>query len=99
MKKGIHLYTMTHWEMSGKYYCNDVQNIGGKSDKWYTPMRILGLSVDEYIKLLVNTFHAVGLKYSDKTDCLVFSFNTEKEAKSFCAYVNKKAKLSKYYCS
>ena len=29
----------------------------------------------------------------------VFHFDTEKEAKSFCAYVNKKAKEAKYYCS
>ena len=99
MKKGIHLYNMTHWETSGRYYCNDVQNIGGKSCKWFVPMRILNLSVEDYVKLLVDTFHAKGLKYSDKTDCLVFHFDTEKEAKSFCAYVNKKAKEAKYYCS
>lgn len=99
MKKGVHLYKMTHWELSGKYYCNDVQNIGGKSCKWFTPMRILGLSVEDYVKLLIDTFHAEGLKYSKEKDCLIFHFNTEKEAKSFCAYVNSKAKLISYYCS
>lgn len=99
MGKGVHLYNMTHWECGGLYYCNDVNNLCGRSAKWYTPMRILGLSVDEYINLLVDTFHASNIKYFDKTDCLIFSFNTEKEAKTFCAYVNKKAKSSKYYCS
>lgn len=99
MQKGIHLYNMTCWEFAGHYYCNDVQNIGGKSCKWYIPMRILNLSVEDYIKLLINTFHVEGLKYNKETDCLIFHFNAEKDAKSFCAYVNKKAKNSKYYCS
>ena len=99
MGKGVHLYNMTCWENNGHYYCNDVDNLSGKSAKWYTPMRILNLSVEEYVKLLVDTFHASELEYFEKSDCLIFHFNTEKEAKSFCAYVNKKAKLSKYYCS
>ena len=99
MKKGIHLYNMSYWDISGYYYCNDVQNIGGKSCKWYVPMRILGLSIEEYINLLMNTFHAHGFKYCEKTDCLNFYFKTEKDVKSFCAYVNRKAKLSNYYCS
>ena len=99
MKKGIHLYNMTYWDISSYYYCNDVQNIGGRSCKWYTPMRILGLSVEEYIELLVNTFHASGIKYFDEKDFLNFHFNTEKDAKLFCAYVNRKAKLSNYYCA
>lgn len=99
MGKGIHLYNMTYWESNDKYYCNDVQNLSGKSAKWYTPMRILNLSVEEYIDLLMNTFHASGFTYSLETDCLIFHFNKESEAKSFCAYVNKKAKSSKYYCA
>ncbi len=99
MLKGIHLYKMTHWETSGLYYCNDVQNITGKSSKWFTPNGILNLSVEEYIKLLMNTFDAKGLAYCKETDCLVFHFDTEMKAKSFCTYVNKKAKEAKYYCS
>ena len=99
MKKGVHLYHMTYWNINEYYYCNDVQNIGGRSEKWYVPMRILNLSVEEYIELLINKFHASGIKYFDKTDFLNFYFHTEKDAKSFCAYVNGKAKLSNYYCA
>ena len=98
MGSGLHLYQMTCWEQSGSYYCNDVKNFTGKSAKWYVPMRILNLSVEDYIHLLIDTFHAVGIKYYRQTDCLIFHFLTEKEAKSFCSYVNKKAKALNYYC-
>lgn len=98
MGKGIHLYQMTYWEQNGFYYCNDVKNLVGKSAKWYTAMRILNLSVEEYINLLINTFHAAGIKYFKDTDCLVFHFKVEKDVKAFCSYVNKKAKALNYYC-
>ena len=98
MGAGIHLYQMTHWESVGRWHVNDIKNFSGPSAKWYTPMRILNLSIEEYINLLVNTFHAVGLKYHAPTDYLAFYFTKEKDAKAFCSYVNKKAKETNYYC-
>ena len=89
----IHLYKMTTWEsVSGRWFVNDVTNLSGRSAKWYTPMRILSLSVEEYINLLINSFGAKGLQYYPSTDFLTFYFDTEKEAKSFCSYINKIAK-------
>ena len=58
MKKEAHLYKMTCWENAGTWHVNDVQNLCGRSAKWYTPMRILNLSIEEYVDLLLNTFHA-----------------------------------------
>ena len=98
MGKNIHLYQMTYWEQGGSYYCNDVQNFVGRSSKWYTPMRILNLSIEEYINLLINTYHAVGIKYFEDADCLVFRFKTENNVKAFCSYINKRAKAINYYC-
>lgn len=98
MGAGMHLYQMTTWESNGSWHVNDVKNLSGRSAKWYTPMRILNLSIEEYIDLLINTFHAKGLKYYFTTDYLAFYFSKEKDAKAFCSYINKKAKNSKYYC-
>ena len=94
----LHLYQMTAWESLGKWHVNDVKNLSGRSGKWYTPMRILGLSIEEYINLLINIFHAKGIAYYALTDYLSFYFLTEKEAKAFCSYVNKIAKQKQYYC-
>jgi len=99
MSIGVHLYQMTCWEQCGKWHVNDVKNLSGRSGKWYTPMRILDISIEEYINLLLNTFNAKGLYYYYPTDYLAFYFSSEKEAKSFCSYINKQARIKNYYCS
>lgn len=96
---GAHLFTMTCWESNGSWRCNDVKNLSGKSAKWYTPMRILGLTVEEYVHLLVDKFHAKKLQYNIAANYFGFQFETEKEAKAFCSYVNKIAKVKNYICS
>lgn len=94
----LHLYQMTCW-CNGKYWhCNDIKNMCGRSAKWYTPMRILELTVDEYVQLLVNKFNAKDLHYYAPTDYFGFGFETEKEAKAFCNYVNKIARQKNYNC-
>ena len=70
----------------------------GRSAKWYTPMRILNLTVEEYVHLLVDKFNAKALRYYAPTDFLTFGFETEKEAKAFCHYVNKEARRRNYNC-
>jgi len=99
MGAGVHLYQMTYWKGARYWYVNDVKNLTGRSAKWYTPMRILNLSIEDYINLLVNKFNAQGLSYYASTDYLSFYFLKESEAKAFCSHVNKKAKISNYYCA
>ena len=99
MGVGKHLYHMTCWESAGKWHVNDVKNLCGRSAKWYTPMRILNLSVEEYVKLLIEDFHAKGLHYYAANDYLGFYFLKESEAKAFCSYVNKKARYRNFCCA
>lgn len=99
MGKGLHLYKMTCWKDEGnKWHCNDVNNLAGRSAKWYTPMRILELSVEEYIALLAEKFHAKGFHYCLASDYLGFYFMKETDAKAFCSYVNKVARTKNYNC-
>ncbi len=93
-----HIYKATCWESQKKWYVNDIQNLLGRSAKWYTPMRILNISVEEYIDLLINKFFAKDIKYYPSTDYLYFYFIKEKDAKAFCSYINKIAKNINYYC-
>ena len=89
---------MTCWENTGKWHTNNTKDIGTIYCKWFVPMRILGLSIEEYVKLLINQFNAKGLYYYKPTDYLGFYFLTEKEAKKFCSYVNKIAKQKSFIC-
>ena len=98
-ENGVHLFKLTTWESMGRWHVNDVKNLKGRSAKWYTPMRILNLSVENYINLLINTFHAKGLSYHSPTDYLAFYFETEKDAKAFCSYINRQAQNKNYCCA
>ena len=98
MENKLHLYKMTHWESSsGRWYCNDVKNLSGKSSKWYTAWRILDVPIEEYIELLLS-FNAKDIKYYEQSDCLSFCFISEKDVKNYCSYVNKIARKKQYYC-
>ena len=98
MGAGVHLYQMTCWESNGHWHVNDIKNLSGRSGKWYTPMRILDLSVEDYVALLLK-YKAKDLHYYAPTDYLGFSFSVEKEAKAFCSYVNKIARQRNYRCA
>ena len=82
-------YNMTCWQgASGIWYCNDVKNLNNDLSKWYAPMRLLNLSIDEYVDLLLK-YNAKITGYSAVSEILHFHFDTEREAKAFCRYVNK----------
>ena len=99
MSIGVHLYQMTCWQSpTGKYHVNDVKNLAGKSGKWYVPMRILDVTIDEYVDLLVK-MGAKDLHYYAPTDYLGFHFVREADAKKFCAYINKAARARNYKCA
>ena len=100
MSAEVHLVQLTRWQSaSGKWYVNDVKNLAGRSAKWYTPMRILNLSIEDYINLLLYTFHAKGVYYYAPTDYLSFYFSTENDAKAFCLYINRYARYNNYCCA
>lgn len=98
MNKKSHLYKASVWKSNRRWFVNDVTNLSGISSKWYVPMRILNISIEDYIILLIKKFNAKGVSYYAPTDFLSFYFIKESDAKNFCSYINKIAKTKKYYC-
>lgn len=93
---GTRPYKMTCWkDAADRWHCNDVSCLTSPAAKWWMPMRILELDVDSYVHLLIDKFHAKKLYYYEPTDLFSFSFDTEREAKAFCSYVNKVARKKK----
>ena len=96
--KKPHLYKISTWESYKRWFVNDVTNLSGVSSKWYVPMRILDISIEDYINLLIKKFNAKGLSYYAPTDFLSFYFIKETDAKKFCSHIKKIAKVKKDYC-
>ena len=85
-------FTYSHWQSaSGRWYCNNIKQLSSWTGKWYAPMRLLNLSIDEFVDLLMK-YNAKGLFYNESTDYLNYYFTSERDVKSFCSYINKSLK-------
>ena len=96
-----HIYKATTWQGSvGDWYCNDVEDLPGRSPYWWVPCRILKITPVEYVKMLVEEFHVSRLSYSKEKNVLCFSWNKDNgaDAARYCTFINKKAKEAKFIC-
>lgn len=91
-----HVYKAEEWESNGKWLCGDVSALAAKSNTWWYPACILGLSPVEYVKTLINKYHAVDLHYSTKTDVLIFYFSSLADCRKFKNDINKQARLKNF---
>ena len=80
-----HLYKLTEWESGagGRWYCNDVSDLGNGSGLWYYPARMLNISPDEYVKMLVEKYKPDDISYNADTNVLVFSWNTQSAMRKY----------------
>lgn len=94
-----HLYRMSEWEgCSGHWFVNDLEELSSVSSKWWTPVRMLGMTPNEYVLMLKNKFHANYISYTKESNVLIFSFKTQAEARVFKNYMNKEARKRNYIC-
>ena len=87
-----HVLHVTEWESSGKYLVSDVTDLPANSGKWWHIANLLSLKPAEYVKLLIEKFNAVNIRYILEKDVLVFYFSTLGEARKFKNFVNKQAR-------
>ena len=54
-----HVFKMTEWESNGKWMCGDVSALAANSNTWWYVPRMLSLSLEDYVKLLISRYHNV----------------------------------------
>lgn len=93
-----HIYKASEWQNgdSGPWYVNDVSELSTTASKWYVPVRILGITPVEYVLLLRDKFNAKRIRYHEPTDVLLFSFDTQADARVYKNWINKKARQSNF---
>lgn len=87
-----HILITSEWESNGKYYVSDVSDLGRGSGTWWYIANLLSLSPVDYVKLLIEKFHATILRYTVESDVLIFNFSSLKDARSFKNFVNRQAR-------
>lgn len=92
-----YLYKVSEWQSpTGKWHCNDVQDLAGISGKWWVPARMLGMSLTDYIIMLKDTFHATIVKYYEPTDVLFFHWDNYTDMHKYVLWINNKAKKANF---
>ena len=92
-----HLYRMTEWETAtGKWICNDVEELGTDAGKWYTPARLLKISYEDFILLLINDFKVDHIKYLRESNVLVYWWNDITTCRKFKNYINAIARKKQF---
>lgn len=92
-----HMYKTTEWESpTGKWYVADTSDLAHDSAAWWIPARILGISLEEFVNLLINEYHATidgWYPNSNKgKSLLLFSWKEYKYAHQYLLMINRVAR-------
>lgn len=91
-----HLLKFTEWEMNGKWYTNDVNDLAHGSAYWWHPARMLNISLTDYVLLLKNQFHAINFKFLNQR-VLTWEWQSYADCHRFTLFINKEAIKRKYF--
>lgn len=88
----MHIYKTEEWQGGdGRWLVNDVSDLSGISSKWWVAAHVLGISYEDFVRLLVNKFHAQ-CSYRAAANVLIFTFDSQTDARKYKNYVNKVAR-------
>lgn len=99
-----HLLRYEEWEINGNWYCNDTKELSCKdsiASLWYAPVRMLGITPSEYIKLLIEKFEVDSISFSDKYwdyGVLTFSWKSQSKMRVFKNWLNAEARKRNFIC-
>ena len=92
--KAPQLLKYEEWQSgSGKWYCNDTSDLTSARALWYTPARMLNISLEEFVKMLINDFQ---VDYIEFNKILIYSWDSQAKMRVFKNWINKKAREGKW---
>lgn len=93
----MHLLKFSEWESPTGWQCNDVSDLAHGSGYWWIVPRMLNISLEEYVFLLKDKFHATNFKYNKDANVLLWKWNNYQDCHNFTLFVNKEAKKRKFF--
>lgn len=93
-----HLLRYEEWQSpSGAWYCNDTSEIGrSQAGLWWTPARMLGISLDEYVNMLITKFKVSSISYNEEKNVLVYSWEKQSDMRKFKNWLNAEARKQNF---
>ena len=89
----MHIYKAEEWQSpSGRWLCGDVSALAADSNYSWYPARILGISPENFVKMLIAEYHVEKICYLYKADVLVYWFSTLADCRKYKNHINKIAR-------
>ena len=92
-----HILKYTEWESSSGWHSGDISDLANNSNYWGLPAQMLGISLCNYILLLVNKFNAINLEYFEDKNLLFWQWKNYIDCHKFTQWINQQAKKNKFY--
>lgn len=90
------LLKYTEWESASGWHCGDVSDLAHGSNSWWYPARAMRISIEDYILLLKDKFHAKNFVYFKDKNLLLWQWENYIDCHKFCLVVNAAARQNKF---
>lgn len=54
----MHVYTASEWKIGTRWHVADISDLAHDSAGWWIPARMLEISLEDFVLMLVNEYHA-----------------------------------------
>ena len=92
----MHQYKASEWQSGTKWHVADVTDLAHDSAVWWIPARMLNLSLEDFILMLVNEYNAtIDGWYPEANNgksLLLFSWKNYADAYKYLLYINRVAR-------
>ena len=84
------LFHLDEWQSTGTkiWYCEHTGSYPKNVQKWVVPARILGLSVDDFLKMLIKKFKPDHISYRKDGSFVSWGWNSQAEMRKFKNFIN-----------
>lgn len=96
-----HLLKYVEWQSpTGYWHCNDTSDLIGPGSKWWTPARMLGISLTDFVNLLINDYKVDRISYSIEHNVLLYSWDKTNYGNmhKFVLWINRESRKRNYIC-
>jgi hypothetical protein len=87
------LYRLEEWQgASGNWYCGHTGSFPQHIQKWVIPARILGVTADEFLKILIKDFEPDEIYHNKDCSFVGWSWKSQVKMRKYKNYMNKLAR-------
>ena len=92
------LFHLDEWQSTGTkiWYCEHTSSYPQGVQKWVVPARILGLSVDDFLKMLIKDFKPDVITVKEDGSFVSWGWSKQSEMRKFKNFINSEARKKNF---